>query len=118
MMRVLILLAAFAAAAPAAAQDWSALTYARDGERAAAQQAARQRDIAITNELSRLQTQAQTTQTLSDLAAARVTPTVPTVPFNAKAPPPKLDASKLAQIPDAVLADSNAKVLAASENRR
>jgi hypothetical protein len=118
MMRILILLAGLAAAAPAAAQDWSALTYARDGERAAAEQAARQRDIAISNELSRLQTQAQTTQTLSDLASARVTPTVPTVPFNPKAPPPKLDTSKLAEIPDSVLADSNAKVRAASENRR
>ena len=33
-------------------------------------------------------------------------------------PLPRIDTSKLAQIPDAELADSNAKVRAASENRR
>jgi len=118
MSRILILFAALAAAAPAAAQPYTALQDARDADRMAAEQAARQRDIAITNELSRLQHQVQTTQNLSDLAAMRAQPVIPTVPFNPKAPPPKLDAGQFAQIPDAALADSDAKVRAAAANRR
>jgi len=118
MRRVLILFAALAAAAPAAAQPYRALQDGRDADRFAAEQAARQRELAITNELSRLQAQAQTTQNLSDLAATRASPVVPTVPFNPKAPPPKLDPGQFAQIPDAALADSNAKVRAAADNRR
>jgi hypothetical protein len=117
-MRALILVAAVLAAGPAPAQPYRALEDAREADRVAAEQAARQREIAINNELSRLQTQAQTNQALSDLAAARVTPLVPTVPFNPNAPPPKIDTSQLAQIPDAALADSNAKVQAAAQNRK
>lgn len=107
-----------AAAAPASAQDDQALVRAHDAERLAAEQAARQRDIALTNELNRLQAQVQTNQALSDLAAQRIGPAVPAVPLNPKSPPPVIDLSKLASIPDAILADSNAKVRAASENRR
>ena len=118
MSRILILIAALAAAAPAVAQPSAALQDARDADRLAAEQAARQRELAITNELSRLQAQAQTTQNLADLKAMRETPVLPTTPFNPKAPPPKLDPGKFAQIPDAALADSNAKVRAAAQNRR
>lgn len=118
MPRILILVAVLAVAAPAAAQPYAALQDARDADRMAAEQAARQREIAITNELSRLQTQTQTTQTLSDLAAMRVQPVIPTVPFNPKAPPPKVDPRRFAEIPDAALADSDAKVRAAAANRR
>jgi hypothetical protein len=121
MLRVVtIAVAVFAGAlsAPAAAQPYAALQDARDADRLAAEQAARQRELAITNELSRLQAQAQTSQTLSELSAARVTPSVPTVPFNPKAPPPKVDPGQFAQIPDAALADSDAKVRAAAANRR
>jgi hypothetical protein len=117
---VAAVLAAGAAAAPALAQvsPYRALEDAREADRVAVEQAQRQRDIAINNELSRLQTQIQTNQGLSDLATARVTPLVPTVPFNPNAPPPRIDPSQLAQIPDAALADSDAKVRAAAQNRK
>jgi hypothetical protein len=118
MTRLLILLAVLGAAAPAAAQDWFGLSAARDADRLAAEQAARQRDIVVANELARLEAQAQTSQGLSDLAAMRVRPAVPTVPFDPKAPPPKIDTRQLAQIPDKTLADSNARVRAAANNRR
>ena len=118
MLRAWIVVVALALAAPAAAQPYAALQDARDADRLAHEQAARQRELEITNELSRLQAQAQTTQNLSDLAAMRASPPVPTVPFNPKAPAPKLDAGQFAQIPDTALADSNAKVRAAAQNRR
>ncbi len=117
MLRALILLAALADP-PAPPQPYTALQDAREAERVAAEQAARQRDIAITNELSRLQAQSQTNQALSDISALRQRPTVPTVPANSSAPPPKIDLSQFAQIPDAALADSNAKVRAAAQNRK
>ena len=118
MTRVLIFLAALATAAPAWAQDWFGLSAARDADRLAAEQAARQRDIVVGNELARLEAQAQTSQGLSDLAAMRLRPAVPAVPFNPKAPPPKIDTRQLAQIPDQALAESNARVRAAANNRR
>jgi hypothetical protein len=120
MLRRLILVIALAAApcAAAPAQPYAALQDARDADRLAFEQAARQREVAITNELSRLQAQAQTNQHLNDLAAMRVQPVVPTVPFNPNAPPPKVDPGQFAQIPDAALADSDAKVRAAAANRR
>jgi hypothetical protein len=104
-------------AAPALAQDYLALTQARDAERIAAEVAARQRDIALTNEISVLQARLQSEQALSDLAALRPRPALPTVVLDPKAPP-KIDLSRLASIPDATLADSNAKVRAAADNRR
>ena len=122
MIRVLVVLAALAAAAPAAAQPiapapYTVLQDARDGERFAAEQAARQRDIALTNELSRLQAQAQTNQGLVDLQAMRTGPAAPSFTPGPNGAPPRLDTRKLVQIPDAELADSNAKVRAASQNR-
>jgi len=117
-MRALITVLVLGAAAPAAAQDYLGLALARDAERVAADQAARQRDIVVTNELSRLDAQVQTSQALTGLAAQRAPVLLPTVPFNPKAPAPRIDVSKLASIPDAALADSNAKVRAASQNRR
>ena len=117
-MRIAFACLAFAAATPALAQDYQALVRAQDAQRLADEQAARQRDITLTNELSRLEAQAQTNQALSDIAALRARPAVPTVPLDPKAPPPVIDVSKLASIPDAILADSNAKVKAAAANRR
>jgi hypothetical protein len=117
-MRALICLVALACAGSAAAQDYSGLVQAREADRLAAEQAARQRDIALANELSRLQAQVQTNQALADLAALRAQPGVPVVRYDPKAPPPKIDLGKLAQIPDSILADSDAKVRAAADNRR
>ncbi|MDB5434902.1 MAG: hypothetical protein JWR47_1159 [Phenylobacterium sp.] len=117
-MRALILLLALGAAAPAAvpaaAQAYRGLALSQDASRIADQQAARSRDIAITNDLSTLQARVQTDQGLSDLAALRAPPAV----LPAGAAPPMIDTSKLASIPDAELAASNARIRAAADNRR
>lgn len=115
-MRSLAVLLVLASAAPAAAQPWRDLTLAQDTQRAFEARAARDRDIALTNELAVMQAQARTQQTLSDIAAARIAPLAP--PRDPRAPLPKLDLSQLAEIPDAVLAASNARARAAADNRR
>jgi hypothetical protein len=117
-MRVLIAVLVLAAATPAAAQPYRGLTQSLDAQNAAAAQAARARDIAQTNELAALRARLQADETLATVAAGRVSPSVPTVPFNPKAPAPVIEMSQLAQIPDATLAASNARAVAASENRR
>lgn len=114
---VLIGLAA-AIATPAAAQNSLALTLARDADHFAAEQAARQRDITLTNDIARLEAQAQTNQALAGLAAQQARSVSPPVPRDPNAPPVVIDVSKLASIPDAALAESNARVLAAAKNRR
>lgn len=119
-MRVFIAALILAAVAgSASAQDLLALSLAHDAERAAADQAARQRDVAITNELSRLDSQVQTNQALAGLAAQRAPVALPTIlPRDPKALAPAVDMGRFASIPDAALADSNAKVRAASANRK
>ncbi|HEY3950421.1 hypothetical protein [Phenylobacterium sp.] len=117
-MRALIVILALAAAAPAAAQPRRALELDRDARLAAAAQTARERGTTLDNELSTLEAREQSDRTLAAIAALGERPSVPTVPFNPKAPPPKIDASQLAEIPDAVLAASNARAVAASKNRR
>src|SRR5258707_351295 len=76
-LAVVIVFAATAAAGPSLAQDYLGLALARDAERIAADAAARQRDIALTNELSALQARVQSEQTLSDIAASRMRPALP-----------------------------------------
>jgi hypothetical protein len=118
-MRPLIAIVVLAAlVSPASAQPYRDLFLSREASRAADAQALRTRDVQLTNDLSTLQARIQTDQTVRDLAAARASPPVPTTPFNPKAPPPQIDASQMTEIPDAALADSNAKVLAAAGNRR
>ena len=121
-MRVLIAVLALATLAsavePAAAQDLLALTLARDADHFAAEQAARQRDITLTNDIARLDAQMQTNQALAGLAAQQARSVSPPVPRDPNAPPPVIDVSKLASIPDAELAASNARVRAAAQNRR
>jgi hypothetical protein len=117
-MRAFILIAVLGAAAPAAAQNYHGLALQQEAGHIADAQAARSRDIAITNDLSTLQSRVQSNQALSDIAALRASPTVPTVPLGPYTPPPKIDTSKLASIPDATLAQSNANVRAAANNRR
>ena len=117
-MRALVFLMALGAAAPATAQDFRALGFARDAELTAQAQAARSRDIAITNDLSTLQSRVQTNQALSDIANLRAAPAAPIVALPLGAPPPKIDPGDLATIPDTTLAASNARVRAAADNRR
>jgi hypothetical protein len=126
-MRAMIVLTALAlaAAGSASAQIRSGVVgpyfgaiQGRDAELTAQAQAARTRDIVITNELSRLDAQAQSNAAVSNLQAARITPSVPTVVLGPNATLPVIDARKLVSIPDAALAQSNARVRAAADNRR
>jgi hypothetical protein len=117
-VRALVVLLALGLAGPAAAQSRLGLSQTRDAQAAADAMAARNRDIAITNDLSVLQSRVETDQALSDLRAARNTPAVPTVVLGPNAPAPTIDPGKLASIPDSALAQSNARVRAAANNRR
>jgi hypothetical protein len=105
-------------AGPVAAQPYLGLQQSRDAQAMADAQAARSRDIAVTNELSALQARNQSDQALRNLQTARIVPVVPTVPYTPKAAPAVIDPAKLASIPDAALAESNARVRAAAANRR
>jgi hypothetical protein len=115
---VLVLVPSLGLAAPTAAQPFRSLERARDAQAQAEAVAARNRDIALTNELSTLQARIQTEQSLSNLQAQRVGPPVPAVVHNRGAPAPKVDLSQMASIPDAALAQSNDRVRAAADNRR
>ena len=117
-MRTLIVFMALAMAVPAYAQGYQGLALSNEASRIAGEQAARSRDITITNDLSTLQSRVQTDQDLSDLSALRARPTVPTITPPPNALPPIIDISKLASIPDAELAASNARVVAAASNHR
>jgi hypothetical protein len=115
-MRALIVLAALGLAAPAAAQDYYALTLQRDAELRAQADLARQREVELTNRLSTLESRVQTDQALRDIDALRQRP--PVRAYDPKAPLPKLPPGGYASIPDAKLAASNAAVRAAANNRR
>ena len=117
-MRTLIVFMALAMAVPAYAQGYQGLALSNEASRIAGEQAARSRDIAITNDLSTLQARVQTDQSLNDIAALRAGSTAPTVVLPPGAAPPKIDTSKFVSIPDAELAASNARVVAAANNRR
>jgi hypothetical protein len=113
-----LILAAPATAQPIAGHPFEALTFAHDADRSAAALAARDRDVAVGAQLNLLQTESQTDRALGNIAAGRVNPGVPTIPFNPKAPPPRIDPSQLAEMPDATLAASNARIRAAADNRK
>lgn len=115
-MRVLVAILVLATGAPAAAQDYRATMDMRDGQLAAEAQAARQREVELTNRRSVLESQMSSEQAMRDLQAMSPRPSMPLPAPNA--PPPIIDSSKLASIPDAVLADSNARVRAGAANRR
>jgi hypothetical protein len=114
-MRALNVLAALCIAGPAAAQPYLGLVQARDAQASADALATRNRDVAISNDLAVLQARAQSDQALSNLQAARISPVLP--PSGAGAVPAVIDTSKLVSIPDAILAQSNARVRAAAANR-
>jgi hypothetical protein len=118
-MRILIAaLAVTAINGAAAAQPYRGLTQSLDAQRDAAAQAQRSRDIATTNDLSVLQSRVQTDEALSGLAASRGTAPGPAVPLSPNFVPPKIEMSQMVQMPDAELAASNARAVAASNNRR
>jgi hypothetical protein len=114
----IVSLVIIAAATPAGAQGFGPLIADHDAQRMAADQAARQREVALTNEITRLESQAQTDRALRDLSDARTGPQIVILPPRPGQPAPHIDPSQFASIPDAALADSNAKVRAAADNRR
>ena len=114
-MRTLVVLLTLVMAGPAMAQPYLAVQ-ARDAQTQADLQALRYRDIQVTNELAALQARAQADQALANLQATRTTPVLPT--YGGGGRPAVIDTSKLISIPDALLAQSNARVRAAANNRR
>ena len=128
MRRVVIvrLLASFgfaAAAGASAAQILPQMSFQqqldlqlRAADLRAQQDLADRRAVIMQNQLNSLEAQVRTQQAMDDLRAQSVTPSIP--PPVAGAPPPHIDAGGLAEIPDAALAASNARVKAAAENRR
>jgi hypothetical protein len=116
-MRALILVAALAVATPAAAQGLLGLTLQHDAERQGQQDLARQRDIDLNNRLSRLEAGVQTDQALHDAPGLRL-PSLAPPPTDPNAPLPAVEMGKMVSIPDSILAASNARARAASQNRR
>jgi hypothetical protein len=117
-MRALILVAALVFATPAAAQGLLGLTLQRDAERQGQQDLARQRDIDLNNRLSRLEAGVQTDQALHDAPGLRLPSLAPPLADPNAPLPPVTDMGKMVSIPDSILADSNARARAASQNRR
>jgi len=115
-MRALAVFAILMLAAPAVAQPYRDLSLARDAQAVADAQAARTRDITQTNELSNLQARLQSDQAIANLQAQRSPQPLPPLP-GPHAVPTVIDARQLVSIPDAALAQSNARVRAASEPR-
>jgi hypothetical protein len=117
-LRLCILLG-LAVAGPAAAQSPGSrqqlnLQMQTDMLRAQQDLIARQQ-LLQQNELFRLEAQQRTQQSLSDLQAQTSAPQLAPPPANG--PYPSIDVSGLASIPDSTLAESNARVRAAAENR-
>jgi hypothetical protein len=118
-MRASTVFMILAIAGPASAQpSFLAMAQGRDAQAAAEADAARNRDVALRNELAVLEARVQSDQALSNLQAARAGSYMPTRTDNPKRPPAEIDIGKLTSIPDATLAQSNARVLAAAANRR
>jgi len=80
----------------------------------AQQQMAQRQALATEAQAAALAAQLRTERNLADIRAQSVAPAIP--PRPAGAPPADMDVSALASIPDAALADSDAKVRAAANN--
>jgi hypothetical protein len=115
-MRIALVLLTLATAGPAVAQPYLGVQ-ARDAQTQADLQALRYRDVQITNELAAMQARAQAEQALSNLQAGRSAPILSHA-VRGSGPPSVVDTSKLVSIPDSILAQSNARVRAAADNRR
>ena len=114
-MRALLAILAVLACASSASAQISHETIAREMDLQAQQQMQRQRSIALENQLNALDARVQSEQRLRDVQAAR--PPAFQSPADPSTPRP-LTAGGYASIPDAALAASNARVRAASQNRR
>ena len=120
-MRALIVLAAAAIASPALAQRAPAalptplltppVTSWQYNALLVQQEGARQQAIQQAGQLSALDAQLRAQQGIADLQAQRNAPRIPPPDPAAGPPYPQIDASQLANIPDAALADSNRRVM-------
>lgn len=117
-MRALTLLLLLAAAAPAAAQVPAPLEpgYADRAEWAAAQEAARRREVALENQLNAQDAARRADEGVRALQGQADRAQLSFV--SPPGPPAAPRASDMATIPDARLAASNARVRAAASNRR
>lgn len=121
MRPLLFALAIFAASAsPAPAQisrDPAVRDLEAQNQQAQAQQMIdRQRAVALENQLNTLDARIQGQERLQGLETMRSNPTL--APLDPTVKPPALSMSSFATIPDAALASSNARVRAASQNKR
>jgi hypothetical protein len=120
-MRIVPALLVLAMAGPAAAQPYLNLQ-ARDAQIQHDLDALRYRDVQVTNELAAAQARAQADQAVSNLqagrAAANLSYALAPAARSGAAAPPVVDTTKLVSIPDAALAQSNARIRAAADNRR
>jgi hypothetical protein len=119
MRAAIVLSLAMALPAPAIAQDFN--TIFLENQMRAEQDMARQRGVALQNELMALDARIRTEQTIRDVQAQGRTVRLPT-PQERQPPPPSrpppFDAGQVASIPDQALAASNARVREAAGNRR
>ncbi len=119
MRAALVLALAVAVPAPALAQDFNAILM--ENQMRAEQELARQRGVALHNELMALDARVRSEQAIRDIQAQGRTPRLPLPPEPQPPPPatpPPFDSGQIASIPDAALSASNARVREASENRR
>lgn len=118
-MRALVVLAALAAASPAAAQLTPQDLHLQ-AEIAAQAELARQRSVALENQLMSLEARLRTEQSIATVEAQKARPYIPLPPVDvpgAVASRP-VDTSRLVSIPDDRLAASNAAVRDAQQPRR
>lgn len=121
MVRVRSLLIVALLAGPARAQDAAgmAILQQREMETIGRQALARSADIALQNQLSTIQAQAQTEAGLRDLQAHGLQTSLPAPAIPLYPQEPSAVRSKAyPSIPDAELAASRARIVAASRNKR
>lgn len=88
----------------------------RGAELRSQQDLADRRAVMLENRLTNLEAQARTQQAFDTLQAQSQTPPLPAPPT--VGPLPQIDSGAMVSVPDATLAASNARVRAATENRR
>jgi len=117
-MRAAAVLLVLAAAGPAAAQPLTTATdYLLQMELQAQQELARQRSVALENQLMSLEARLQAEQGLAAVRTQQARPYLPPPPA-LNLPQPQIDTSKLASIPDDRLAASNRAVREAAQPAR
>lgn len=89
----------------------------RDLDMSAQQMQQQQRAVALENQLNSLDAKVQTEQRLREVDTMRTRPSL-TLPSKAPAAADQVSMSGFAQMPDDMLATSNARVREASQNRR